>query len=272
MNKVYLGDCLELMKSIEDKSINMINTDLPYQITNCSWDTLIPFNLLWDQYKRIIKDNGAIVLSANQPFTTKLISSNIKMFKYCWVWLKKGASSNFVHAHNMPIKGTEDIVVFSKAPIGHKIQLKEKRMKYNPQGLKKVNILWKRPKKYDSEHKLKRKSHKLKRIIEYTNYPKNIITITNNNNIERGLHPTQKPVALYEYLIKTYTNEGDLVLDSCAGSGTTAIACINTKRNYILMEMNKDYYNIILERIKNPRYTKPKEIKLGMKLIFGKNK
>ena len=258
INKVYLGDCLELMRSIPDKSIDMINTDLPYQITNCSWDKIIPFKPLWKQYERIIKDNGAIVLSGIEPFSSHLRLSNLKIYKYDWVW-KKSHATGYLKAWKQPMRNTENILIFYK-----------KQCLYNPiitdksiQNIRSKTIRSKKSEIYNdsdlSIHKLHKDKTIPKTIIEFNNAPQ-----------KKGLHPTQKPVALYEYLIKTYTNEGDLVLDSCAGSGTTAIACINTKRNYILMEQNKDYYNIILERIKNPKYTKPKEIKLGMKLIFGK--
>ena len=247
-SKIIQGDCLEKMKLIPDGSIDMILADLPYGTTQCKWDTIIPFEPLWEQYKRVIKDNGAIVLFGSEPFSSKLRFSNINLWKYDWVWIKS-KGSNFTHAKNMPIKFHEDICVFSKAPIGHKVQLGEKRMIYNPQGLEKVDKVWKRPKKYDSEHKLKRESHKLERVIEFTNYPKTPLSFNNSNNKQRGLHPTQKPVELFEYLIKTYTNEGELVLDNTAGSGTTAIACINTNRQFIVMEKEQKYYEVIKKRV-----------------------
>ena len=250
INKVICGDCITVMRDIPDKAIDMILCDLPYGTTACSWDTIIPFEPLWEQYKRIIKDNGAIVLTASQPFTSALVMSNVKMFKYEWVW-EKSKGCNFTHAKNMPIKFHENILVFSHAPIGHSVQLNERRMRYNPQGIIKVDKKWSRPKKYDTEHKLKRKSHFLERIIEFENYPKSIIKYGNSNNNERGLHPTQKPVALFEYLIKTYTNEGDLILDNCAGSGTTGVACQNLNRNYILIEKEPKYVEIIKKRLAN---------------------
>ena len=241
------GDCLEIMKDIPDKSIDMILADLPYGTTACKWDTIIPFEPLWEQYNRIIKDNGAIVLFGSQPFTSTLISSNLELYKYSWVW-EKSKGANFTHAKNMPIKFHEDICVFSKAPIGHKVQLGERRMKYNPQGLIKVDKVWKRPKKYDSEHKLSRESHKLERVIEFTNYPTSILKFGNSDNREK-IHPTQKPVALLEYLIKTYTNEGETVLDNCMGSGSTGVACINTNRNFIGIELDENYFEIAKKRI-----------------------
>ena len=240
LNKIIQGDCLEVMKEIKDKSIDMILCDLPYGTTACKWDTIIPFEPLWKQYKRIIKDNGAIVLTASQPFTSALVMSNPDMFKYCWYWIKN--ATGFLNAKKMPMKNVEDVCVFYKnLPI------------YNPQNLIKIN----KPKtNHNSKARLLKTSKGLSThnggrltkdyIQEFSNYPKQALQFSN----EKGLHPTQKPVALFEYLIKTYTNENDLILDNCAGSGTTAIACINTKRNYILIEKEKEYYDIILKRIK----------------------
>jgi len=242
-NKVILGDCLEVMKEIDDNSIDMILCDLPYQITSCSWDIIIPFEPLWKQYKRIIKDNGAIVLTASQPFTSALVMSNPDMFKYCWVWVKN--STGFLNAKKMPMKNIEDVCIFYKSlPI------------YNPQNLIKID----KPKTNHNSKARRLKSekglstHNGGRLTkdyfqEFTNYPKQDLHFPN----DKGQHPTQKPVALFEYLIKTYTNEGDLILDNCAGSGTTAIASENLKRNYILIEKEKEYYDIILKRIKETK-------------------
>jgi len=249
------GDTIEQMKLIPDKSIDAIICDLPYGTTACKWDSIIPFDKLWNEYERIITDNGGIVLTASQPFTSALIMSNTKMFKYEWIW-QKSKGCNFTHAKNMPIKFHESIVVFSKAPIGHKIQLGERRMTYNPQGLIKVDKKWSRPQKYDTEHKLKRESHKLDRIIEFENYPISILKYGNSDNRERGLHPTQKPISLMEYLILTYSNENDVVLDNTFGSCTTGIACINTNRNFIGIENNMDYFNISLKRVEEKRKEK----------------
>ena len=246
--EIKQGDCLELMKDIPDGSVDMILADLPYETTNLSWDTIIPFEPLWEQYERVIKDNGAIVLTASQPFTSALITSNQSLYKYNFVW-QKSACCNFVHAKNMPLKLHEDICVFSKAPIGHISQLGDRRMIYNPQGLKRVNKIRSRPKHYENGHKLSRESHKLERVIEFVNYPTSILKYNNSDNRERGLHPTQKPVALFEYLIKTYTNEGETVLDNVMGSFTTAIACLNTKRNFIGIELDKNYFKIGSERL-----------------------
>lgn len=242
------GDCLELMSSIPDGSVDMVLTDPPYGTTACKWDTVIPLGPMWKQLKRVIKPNGAIVMTASQPFTTVLIASNMRMFKYCWVW-EKSKGCNFTHARNMPIKFTEDVCVFSSAPIGHTVQFGERRMEYNPQGIVKVDKAWSRSKRYENGHKLKRESHKLDRVIEFENYPKNLIRFQNSDNRERGLHPTQKPVALMEYMIKTYTNEGDTVLDFTMGSGTTGVACANLNRDFIGIELDPEYFKIAQKRL-----------------------
>ena len=222
------------MCRLPDNSVDMILADLPYQTTACKWDSIIPFELLWEQYKRIIKDNGAIVLTASQPFTTKLIQSNMDWFKYCWYW-NKNYSVGFMNANKMPLMNVEEIVVFYK-----------RLPTYNPQGVKKIN-----KKQYRKKDKkttvyndmgLKEGSY----IQEYTNYPKQIIK---TNKTKKGKHPTQKPVALFGYLIKTYTNENEIVLDNCIGSGTTAVACLRTHRKFIGFEKEEEYYNIALKRI-----------------------
>ena len=232
-SRIYLGDCLEVMPSIPDKSIDMILCDLPYGTTACKWDTIIPFEPLWREYKRIIKEHGAIVLTASQPFTSALVMSNIKMFKYSWVWLKN-YTTGFMNANKMPLKSFEDVLVFyNKLPT------------YNPQGVIEVNKLQvrKRDKETTIYNDMGLKDGEYNQ--RYTNYPKDRI----ETNKEKSIHPTQKPVALFEYLIKTYKNEGDLVLDNCAGSGTTGLACQNLKRNYILIEKEPKYYDIILKRL-----------------------
>ena len=246
--KLINGDCLERMKEIPDGSVDMVLTDPPYGTTACKWDSVIPLEPMWEQLKRVTKKNGSIVMTASQPFTTTLIASNMNMFKYCWVW-EKSKGCNFTHAKNMPIKFTEDVCVFSFAPIGHAVQLKDRRMAYNPQGLVKVDKKWTRPKKYENGHKLNRESHKLNRVIEFENYPTNILKFQNSDNRQRGLHPTQKPVALMEYLIKTYTNEGETVLDFTMGSGTTGVAAKKLNRNFVGIELDHHYFNVAKERI-----------------------
>ena len=235
LNKIYQGDCLEVMKEIPDKSIDMILADLPYGTTACKWDTIIPFEPLWEQYKRIIKDNGAIVLTASQPFTSALVMSNTKMFKYEWIWDKITGRGHLV-AKKRPMAQHENILVFYKnAPT------------YNPQMVK-----MDKPQKGSSIESSRTKiiggrTSKQKEVIIRTHkYPKTIITQGVDG---KYVHPTQKPVALFEYLIKTYTNEGDIVLDNCAGSGTTAVACINTKRNFILIEKEPEYVDIANKRL-----------------------
>jgi len=232
------------MKKIDDKSIDMILCDLPYGTTKCKWDSVIPFELLWKQYERIIKDVGAIVLFGSQPFTSALINSNLKLFKYDYVW-EKTKAGNFIQAKNMPLKLHEDVCVFSKGVVIHKGQ-SIRRMIYNPQGVIDVNKEYHRPKVYDSEHHFKRPSQKKDRIITQEGFPSTILKF---NSVHNPPHPTQKPVALFEYLINTYTNENELVLDNCMGSGTTAIACINTERNYIGFENDNTYWEKANERI-----------------------
>lgn len=227
------GDCLEIMKDIPDKSIDMILCDLPYGTTSCKWDMVIPFDKLWEQYNRIIKDNGAIVLFSKQPFTTELIHSNLKNFKYALVW-KKDNHDNPLMAKKRFLNITEDICVFYK-----------KQCLYNPQGIIKVNRITKQGRGESLSQKNTRKTEYLQ---EYTNYPRNILEFKRDLP---NIHPTQKPVALLEYLIKTYTNENETVLDNCMGSGSCGVAAINTGRNFIGIELDEKYFNIAKERIEN---------------------
>ena len=238
------GDCLELMKDIPDGSVDMILADLPYGTTALSWDEVIPFEPLWAEYERVIKDNGAIVLTASQPFTTKLINSKIELFKYNWVW-KKARPTGFSHSKNMPLKDYEDVVVFSKGSIGHAHLIKN-RMEYNPQGVYEVSRKIKRSTKGFSGT-MERKSQSNEYTGKLSGFPKMVIEFS--NVIQGTVHPTQKPLDLMEYLIKTYTNEGDLVLDNCMGSGTTGVACQNTNRNFIGFELDETYFNIAKERL-----------------------
>jgi len=245
------------MNQIDDKSIDMILCDLPYGTTYCDFDkvlknmckynqkSIIDLGKLWDQYKRIIKPNGAIVLTASQPFTTALISSNIEMYKYSWVW-QKNKAANHVAIKYQPLKIHEDIIVFSYAGVNTGTN---NPIEYNPQG-----VIWKEEIKNRKSDIKKQGSFKYNSLKagEYkvlgTNYPKSILEFDLES---KRFHPTQKPVALFEYLIRTYTNEGELVLDNCIGSGTTAIACINTKRNYIGFELDTTYWEIANKRIQN---------------------
>lgn len=230
------GDCLELMKNIENESIDLILCDLPYGTTDCKWDTIIPFEDLWQQYNRIIKKDGAVVLFSAQPFTTKLINSNIKNYRYSWYWLKNTVMG-FNYARYQPMRKVEDINVFYK-----------KHGVYNPQGLKSVEKPKTRKSNFMGEKDciIKSKSFSNSYTTKYTNFPNNVL----NFNKEFGLHPTQKPVPLLEYLIKTYTNENELVLDNCMGSGSTGVACVNTNRRFIGIEKDEKYYEIASQRIK----------------------
>ena len=234
INKILQGDCLEVMKGIPDKSIDMILCDLPYGTTACKWDTIIPFEPLWKEYKRIIKDNGAIVLTASQPFTSALVMSNLEQFRYELIWSKNRGTGIF-NAKKLPMKSHENILVFYKnLPI------------YNPQMREGKPYTYKQGKQSDGFG-----LNTGKEIITVNNgerYPLSVVNFNSTNG--SNTHPTQKPVALFEYLIKTYTNKGDLVLDNCAGSGTTGVACKNLGRNYILIEKEERYCEIARRRIR----------------------
>ena len=232
------GDCLELMKDIPDKSIDMILCDLPYGTTACKWDKIIPFESLWEQYNRIIKDNSAIVLFGREPFTSKLIISNILNYKHKWVWNKK-QSGSFANAKYMPLQIEEDIIVFGK---------NKQKINYYP-----IMRKGKMRKKGGSKKQIETMTGLKSNYYTYSDlyYPVNIIELANCRNRKQNKHPTQKPVDLLEYLIKTYTNEGDTVLDNCMGSGSTGVACVNTNRNFIGIELDEHYFNIAKEQIKN---------------------
>lgn len=245
MYKLLNGDCLEVMKDIPDKSIDMILCDLPYGTTACKWDKLIDSEKLWGQYERIIKDNGAIVLFASGLFTHKLINSNENLYKYKWIWVKNN-STNFVNAKNKPMTKYEEICVFSKGNTANGSKIK---MKYNPQGLIVLNKIKKATKNKFGSIAGKRPSHKAETLREYTNYPVDVLLGFKEDNPNKKIHTSQKPVALLEYLIKTYTNEGETVLDNCMGSGSTGVACINTNRKFIGIELDEQYFNIAKERI-----------------------
>jgi site-specific DNA-methyltransferase (adenine-specific) len=232
-SSIHKGDCLELMKEIPDGSIDMILCDLPYGTTACKWDTIIPFDPLWAQYKRIIKDNGAVVLTASQPFTSALVMSNPNMFRYSLVWDKKG-TTGFQTAKIMPLRRHEDVIVFYSA-----------KPTYIPAMVTRGKPRRKGGSKVDNGCYGQLRS---KESFNNTYYPTSVIEISNASKM--GLiHPTQKPVPLFEYLIKTYTNEDETVLDNCAGSFTTAIACLNTDRKYICMEQDGEYFSLGENRI-----------------------
>ena len=225
--KTLQGDCLELMKDIPDGSVDMILTDPPYGTTACKWDSVIPFEPMWEQLKRVIKPNGAIVLTASQPFTSALVMSNPKMFKYEWIWDKKIAGNPLL-AKYQPLKTHENICVFSKATHNYYPKMRKGKLRIKGGGRSKL-LNMDMSKSFNDDY-----------------YP---ISIIESSNAKRGVHPTQKPVALFEYLIKTYTNEGQTVLDFTMGSGTTGVACKNLGRDFIGIELDKDYFNIAKERI-----------------------
>ena len=251
------GDCLEIMKDIPDGSVDMILADLPYGTTACKWDSIIPFEPLWEQYERVIKDNGAIVLTASQPFTSALVMSNPKMFRYQWYW-NKNRPTGFANAKKQPLRNVEDVVVFYK-----------KIPTYNPQGLIEINRTVRNSKSAggetlrsnieDSSGKGSLRTSGHSYVQKYTNYPRQALYI---NSESKTVHPTQKPVALFEYLIKTYTNEGETVLDNVMGSGTTGVACLNTNRSFIGIELDDKYFEIAKKRI-NEAQNKPEQIMLG---------
>jgi len=331
LNKIHQGDCIELMKQIDDNSVDMILCDLPYGTTFCSWDIIIPLDKLWEQYKRILKSNGNIVLTSTQPFTSMLINSNISMFKYEWIWIKN-KTVGFTYCKTQPLRNTENVLVFANGNYeysnnpegreyfnemrkyigksikeintimgnrfaehcfyykGKQFNLPDKKtyekltelfnlkkwdgyinfefliklgIKYNPQGLIKKD----KPKLVNKKDNGGEWVYNIKSLtgkdyfVEFENYPRQTLFIDCEKNT---FHPTQKPVALFEYLIKTYTNEGDLVLDSTIGSGTTAIASINTKRNFIGMELEQKYVDIANKRISEINIqTTLKEVTLG---------
>lgn len=245
MVDLRLGDCLELMKDIPDGSVDMVLCDLPYGTIGCKWDSRIPYQPLWQQYKRIIKRNGVIALFGSEPFSTYMRMSNIEWFKYDWIW-RKNTYTGFQHAKNMPLKDYEIVSVFSPGSMGHTQLLGDKRMPYNPQGITVISrergggtrkfgsVVGKRPSQRD-------------RYVQYAkDYPRMILEF---ESVSKREHPTQKPVALLEYLIRTYTNEGETVLDNCMGSGSTGVACANTGRDFIGIELDMGYFNIAKERI-----------------------
>jgi len=235
-NQILLGDCLELMKDIPDHSVDMILCDLPYGSTKCKWDTQVPFEPLWKEYHRVIKANGAIVLTASQPFTSILIASNIKNFRYNWVW-EKSKATGYLNSKRMPMKAHEDICVFYR-----------KLPTYNPQ-------MWQgKPYNKGSAHRPTDVYGGQRAVLVKNDtglrYPRTVQYFKTAESEGPTFHSTQKPISLFEYLIRTYTNEGEVVLDSCVGAGTTALAAIRSNRKYICMENDEEYYNTTLKRVK----------------------
>lgn len=236
--ELFRGDCLEVMKEIPEGSIDMVCTDPPYQITECKWDTWIPLEPLWMELRRIVKPGGVIVMTASQPFTTTLISSNLAMFKYCLVWDKVSAGSPGL-AKYRPMPCHEDIVIFGRGRLTYNPQMGTgKPYKDKRQSTQKIHA--------DSEHGYRFKG-RIPTDNTGTRYPKSIIQFAKSNR--KGQHPTQKPVPLMEYLIKTYTNEGETVLDFAMGSGTTGIAAQNLDRNFLGIELDDKYFEMAKARI-----------------------
>ena len=253
LNKIYNEDCLEGMKRISDGSVDLILTDLPYGngTTECKWDEIIPFDKLWEQYERVLKPKGVVVLTATEPFTSKLIMSNVDFFKEKLTWIKHRAS-NFASAKYRHMKYTEDVVVFGRAGTTYNRQMVP-RVSPRVQQMHDSNWVMKPMEKSEVSFKTERKpmssnrwDANLKNPMDYLEIPAVV-----NNSHEKTKHPTQKPIKLLEYLILTYSNPGEIVLDSTIGSGSTAIACINTNRNFIGFELDEDYFNIAKERIEN---------------------
>lgn len=240
LNKITQGDTIENMRKLADKSVDMILCDLPYGTTACKWDTIIPFEPLWAEYERIIKDNGAIVLTASQPFSSALVMSNPKLFKYEWIWDKK-IPSGMSYARFQPMRQHEVVLVFGKGRLLYNAQTVKREKPIKAGGMK------------ASDSASTNGYKPLKKTYEY----KNPTTLLPFSKVRRGsVHPTQKPTELFEYLIKTYTNEGDTVLDNCIGSGTTAVAAINTDRNFIGIERESEYVKIANQRIADAIKTK----------------
>lgn len=238
-NRLYLGDCLDVMQEIADKSIDMILADLPYGTTNCKWDNIIPLESLWKQYKRIIKDNGAIVLFAQTPFDKILGCSNINMLRYEWIWEKTTATGHY-NAGKMPMKAHENILVFYK-----------KSPTYNPQkttGHRPINSYTKYLRTQNNTEIYNKATKEMSGGGNTDRYPRSVQLFSTDKQKSK-LHPTQKPIGLCEYLIRTYTNPGEVVLDNCMGSGTTPAACINTGRKFIGIEKDVNAFNIAANRV-----------------------
>lgn len=239
--KLYRGDCLEIMKELPEKSIDMVLCDLPYGTTNCRWDTIIPFEELWQQYKRIVKDNGAIVLFGSQPFTSCLVASNLQMFKYEWIWEKTTATGH-LNAKKMPMKAHENILVFYK-----------KQPTYNPQkteGHKPVNTYTKYIATQNAGEIYGKAGKEVKGGGNTDRYPRSIQVFASDKQ-KNHLHPTQKPIELCRYLIRTYSNEGDVILDNCMGSGTTGAAAVLEGREFVGIEKDESIFQIAKDRIES---------------------
>lgn len=245
MIKIEQGDCLTLLGAIGDKSVDMILVDPPYGTTPLKWDTVIDFNELWNQYKRVIKDNGAICVFGQEPFSSMLRVSNMDMYKYDWYW-EKEALTNVFQVKRRPGKVVETISVFYFSQPTYNPQ------KYEHLGKPVTNKIGENAKFSAVQAGLSPKSKPLEYIDDMSRYPKQVLRI-NRENRHSNVHPTQKPVALLEYLIKTYTNENEVVLDSCMGSGSTGVACVKTNRSFIGFEMSNEYFKIAKDRIEEEK-------------------
>lgn len=237
INKIHFGDCLELMPLIADKTIDMILCDLPYGTTQNKWDSIIDLPKLWSEYKRVIKDNGAIVLTAQTPFDKVLGCSNLEMLKYELIW-EKSKATGFLNAKKIPLKAHENILIFYKQQPTYNPQM-TKGEPYNKGFIKAQNGNGTYG-NFDAKLRLNESGDR---------FPRSVFYFKTSEAEGKVIHPTQKPIALFEYLIKTYTNEGEIVLDNCIGSGTTAIACKNTNRNFIGMEKGQEYFDLATKRI-----------------------
>jgi site-specific DNA-methyltransferase (adenine-specific) len=237
--ELFHGDCLEVMREIPDGSVDMVLSDPPYGTTACKWDSVIPFEPLWKQYLRIIKENGIIALNASQPFTAHLLMSQPNLFKHEWIWIKN-RGSNFANTVREPMKEHESVLIFSRGKWTYNKQMQER----TGGGLERTKYLV----EHNDQHRetTRQFEGRSKHEISETRVPSS----WQKFNIEVGLHPTQKPVALCEYLIRTYSNEGETVLDNCMGSGTTGVACLRTMRNFIGIEKEEKYFNIASDRIR----------------------
>lgn len=248
MADIRKGDCLELMRDIPDGSVDMILCDLPYGTTGSKWDSVIPSDKLWAEYRRIISDKGVICLFGTEPFATVMRHDALDLYKYDWIW-RKTTVTGFPHARNMPLRDYENIMVFSKAPVGHASKLGERRMPYKPQGLKQCHQV-------DKAHKTSLIMHsgtfantkETHYVRTETGFPRMVLDFKKDPK-DSKYHLNAKPVALLEYLVKTYTSHGEVVLDNCMGSGSTGVACAHTGRQFIGMELEQEYFDIAAKRI-----------------------
>lgn len=246
------GDCIELLKDVPDRSIDMVLCDLPYGTTGSRWDAVIPADAIWNEYRRIASDKCVICLFGTEPFATCMRYTALDLYKYDWIW-RKTTVTGFAHARNMPLRDYENIMVFSNAPIGHVSKLGDKRMPYNPQGLKNCHQV-------DASHKTSLVMHsgtfknteEKYYVREQTGFPRMVLDYKKNPK-DTKYHLNAKPVPLLEYLINTYTDPGQIVLDNCMGAGSTGVACVNTGRNFIGMEIEQEYFDTACRRIENAK-------------------